>query len=68
MTCPYCESNDNYFIELNQTREYSGIEMSLNRKGLLRVRHYDYDDDIFTTQDIIEIKYCPCCGKEFDKR
>ena len=37
--CPYCESNDNDFIDVNQSKEYSGIEMSLNRQCMFRVRY-----------------------------
>ena len=50
----------------NQTAEYSGIEMSVNRQGMLRVRVLD-DDGGFTTQDIVEIRSCPLCGKRFVK-
>lgn len=46
--------------------EYSGIEMAVNRQGMLRVRVLD-DDGSFTTQDIIEIRNCPLCGKRFMK-
>ena len=54
MKCPYCESGTNDFVPMNQTAEYSGIEMSVNRQGMLRVRVLD-DDGSFTTQDIVEI-------------
>ena len=37
MKCPYCESGTNDFVPMNQTAEYSGIEMSVNRQGMLRV-------------------------------
>lgn len=62
--CPYCNATNNDFILLNQTVDYSGIEMSLNRQGMLRVRYYDINDPNFVTQDIVEIKYCPNCGKK----
>ena len=55
MKCPYCESGTNDFVPMNQTAEYSGIEMSVNRQGMLRVRVLD-DDGGFTTQDIVEIR------------
>ncbi len=51
---------------MNQAVEYSGIEMAVNRQGMLRVRVLD-DDGSFTTQDIIEIRNCPLCGKRFMK-
>lgn len=66
MRCPYCESGTNDFVPMNQTAEYSGIEMSVNRQGMLRVRVLD-DDGGFTTQDIVEIRSCPLCGKRFVK-
>ena len=62
MKCPYCESGTNDFVPMNQAVEYSGIEMAVNRQGMLRVRVLD-DDGSFTTQDIIEIRNCPLCGK-----
>jgi len=71
MSCPYCEINTNQFNPINQTIEYSGIDISLNRQGMLRVRVLDFADGPQTigllTQDIVEIKYCPLCGKKFIK-
>ena len=66
MKCPYCESETNDFVPMNQTVEYSGIDMSVNRQGMLRVRVLD-DDGGFTSQDIVEIRHCPLCGKRFMK-
>lgn len=60
--CPYCEAETNDFILLNQTSEYSRIEMALNRQGYLRVRVLD-DNGSFSTQDIVEIRHCPLCGR-----
>lgn len=60
--CKYCNATNNDFIPLNDTVDYSGIEMSLNRQGVLRVRYYDINDPDFVTQDIVNIKYCPMCG------
>lgn len=37
MKCPYCESGTNDFVPMNQTAEYSGIEMSVNRQGKFEV-------------------------------
>lgn len=64
--CPYCEATTNDFVIANQTTEYSGIEIAINRQGMLRVRTYDSGDN-FTSQDIIELKHCPLCGKAFKK-
>lgn len=66
MRCSYCESETNDFVPMNQNVECSGIEMAVNRQGMLRVRVLD-DDGSFTTQDIIEIRNCPLCGKRFMK-
>lgn len=63
MKCAYCDRSDNDFVLLNQSVEYSGIEISLNRQGMLRVRYYDENNQNFITQDIIEIKFCPNCGR-----
>lgn len=65
--CPYCESDTNAFEPLNETIDYSGIEMSLNRQGMLRVRTYFLmtDGRIFDSQDVINIKFCPMCGRKF---
>ena len=65
--CPYCETDNNDFVMMNQTVEYSGIEMSINRQGMLRVRVYE-DNNIllWDFEDIINIKYCPLCGRKFN--
>ena len=66
MSCNYC--NSKYFKQLNpDTVEYSGIEVCIDDEGTLRVRHYDSDDNekTFTTQEIINVNFCPMCGKEF---
>ena len=65
--CQYCEPRScNDFVEMNQTKEYSGIEMAINCQGMLRVRYYMYNDiDRFESQDILNVKYCPLCGRKF---
>ena len=65
--CKYCENKYNDFILLNETADYSGIEMALNKQGMFRVRYYD-ESGIWFSEDIINIMYCPICGREFDKR
>ena len=64
--CPYCDAKTNAFIPINQTVEYSGIEIALNRQGMLRVRVYESGQETFTAQDIVEIKFCPNCGAKMD--
>ena len=68
MKCAYCDSDNNDFVQLNQTFGYSGIEMSLNRQGMLRVRYYENGDNNFVSQDIINIKFCPNCGRVMNGR
>jgi hypothetical protein len=63
--CPYCETDSNDFVLMNRTGEYSGIELSINRQGMLRVRYYGINDDTFESQDIVNIEYCPKCGRKF---
>lgn len=63
MSCKYCNREDNDFVLLNETSEYSGIEMALNRQGILRIRHYS-SNHMWATQDIVNIKYCPICGRK----
>lgn len=64
--CPYCDAKTNDFITINQTVEYSGIEIALNRQGMLRVRVYESGQETFNAQDIVEIKFCPNCGAKMD--
>ena len=64
--CKYCESDSNDFIQVNEaTVDYSGIEVSLNRQGMLRVRYYDLNGDTFVVQDIVNIAHCPMCSRKF---
>lgn len=63
--CDYCNGKDNRFVRLNKTKDYSGIEMSLNPQGMLRVRVNDDETGSFTTQDIINVCFCPMCGRRF---
>lgn len=66
--CKYCEANRyGDFVVINDTKEYSGIEMAINCQGMLRVRYYKYNGiDSFESQDILNVKYCPMCGRKFN--
>ncbi len=65
--CKYCEHENNDFIILNDTVEYSDIEMALNRQGVLRVRCFEQGEyDLFYSQDIINVKFCPMCGRKLN--
>ena len=64
--CAWCNKADNDFVLLNETSEYSGIEIALNRQGVLRIRYYDQGEyDMLFTQDIINVNFCPICGRKF---
>ena len=65
-SCPYCGAKTNDFISINQSVEYSGIEIALNRQGMLRVRVYESGQETFVLQDIVEIKFCPNCGAKMN--
>ena len=64
--CKYCEHKNNDFVVLNDTKEYSGMEIALNRQGMLRVRYYEGYNLLWSTEDIINIKHCPICGRKFN--
>lgn len=69
--CKYCEHENNDFVLLdfvllNDTQEYSGMEIALNRQGMLRVRYYDDYTRVWFSQDIININYCPMCGRKLN--
>ena len=58
-SCKYC--NADYYEPINNTVDYSGLEISLNCKGAtIRVRAYMFKE-LFETQDIVNINYCPMC-------
>ena len=64
MSCKYCSRKDNDFVLINETADYSDIEISLNRQGMLRVRAYNGDGWTWESQDIINIAFCPICGRK----
>ena len=64
--CQYCKADTNDFVLLNETTDYSGIEISLNRQGILRIRYYEPYEKLFSSQDFINVKFCPICGRKFD--
>ena len=65
MKCKYCEHENNDFVVLNETKEYSGVEIALNRQGILRVRFYEGYNQLWSTEDIMSVEFCPMCGREF---
>lgn len=77
MSCHFCHSDSNDFVKLNTTEEYSGIEISMHEKGMLRCRYFKFDEfnsreedgvryspTTFESQDIVNIRFCPICGRE----
>ena len=60
-----CETTE--YLPLTDAR-YSGVETVLFPKlKFIRTRVYlvqDLEYGIFDTQDVINIKYCPLCGRE----
>lgn len=63
--CKFCKPNPyNEFVLMNkETTEYSGIEITIHSKGMLRCRYYG-ENELFVSQDVVNIKFCPFCGKE----
>lgn len=64
MSCKLCNRKDNDFVPLNDTTDYSGIEIALNRQGMLRIRYYDDSSHIWYSEDIVNVKFCPICGRK----
>ena len=63
--CEYCCRPNNDFVLLNDTGMYSGLDAELNRQGMLRIRYFHGATECFETQDIMNIKFCPICGRKF---
>ncbi len=59
--CKCCEEKG--FNVLNNTVDYSGLEIAISNNGMLRVRNYNFKD-MFETQDVVNINYCPMCRKK----
>ena len=64
--CQYCRERNNDFVLLNDTGMYSGVDFEINRQGMLRVRVFNDEMDGFVTQDILNVRYCPMCGRKFN--
>lgn len=66
--CPVCGGTDDSFVPLNaSTAGYSGIEIAMARDGMLRARSLGPDGGMLS-QDIINVPFCPMCGKEFNRK
>lgn len=73
--CDFCSSSDSSFIVMNKdTVKYSNLEIAMDNSGTLRVRHlYDVvrNNQLvqgFDTQDVLNIAFCPICGKAINKQ
>lgn len=64
--CKYCECENNDFILLNDTNMYSGVDIEINRQGMLRIRVFNDEYGGFVTEDILNLKYCPICSRRFE--
>lgn len=66
--CKFCGGKDNAFHIINaETVAYSGIEIAINRWGMLRVRVYDdYECEtaLPRSSEIVMIAACPNCGAD----
>jgi hypothetical protein len=62
--CKYCEDTSG-FNALNDTVDYSGLEIAISTKGSLRVRNYNFKKT-FESQDMVNINYCPMCGEKLN--
>ena len=65
-SCKFCGAETNDFQILNPaTCRYSCIDLAINRQGMLRTRIHpspDWDEHL---QEILQIQYCPMCGRRF---
>ncbi len=62
--CPYCHPADPKPLNV-ETIKYSGLEFMLIARGsVLRCRSYkNADDELYDSQDMVLIQYCPMCGR-----
>ena len=65
--CPYCDPDVGLVLNYDGMM-YSGIEIRLlGRVGILRCRSFPLDNfDTYDTQDAVNIKFCPMCGRSFN--
>lgn len=69
--CRICGEQDNGFTGLRSNESslcvFSSIEFSLNRQGMLRARVYDDTHNQISAQDVVQLNYCPICGRKFGR-
>lgn len=65
--CKICRGDyNNDFVVVNEaTVPYSGIEVAINKQGMLRVRYYDDTSILYKTQEVVNLICCPVCGQTY---
>lgn len=61
--CEYCENKVPSFIEIDSTET---MEVAINNKGILDVNVFDINDYLIDEM-VLKLKYCPMCGRKFEK-
>lgn len=64
--CRYCEPKPDGVVYVMNDPEYSGIELSMHHAGELRVRYSEEGSDTYEAQEIIQMNYCPMCGRRLN--
>ena len=67
--CKFCNLQSGERGLLNDTAEYSGIEVVMMPFNAIRVRVFrDYENDnTFRGQEVVVVNFCPMCGKKLKK-
>lgn len=65
-SCKFCGAETNDFSILNPgTCRYSCVDLAINRQGMLRARVHPSSNWDEYLQEVLQIKYCPMCGRRF---
>ena len=62
MNCDCCGHGDGFHALNPGTSDYSGIELALCAKGMLRARRFDEKGNM-EAQDVVNVNFCPICGR-----
>lgn len=67
-TCPICAAASDALVTLNPSNaERNKIEVALNRNGILMARSLGPNRRMIF-QEILEVPFCPLCGRKFKDR
>ena len=66
--CKCCDQPGKESVEINDSAAYSGIQIEINKQGMLRVRYYGSRSILFESQDIVNVPFCPIYGKKFKRK